>query len=29
MTAVATIQLLSVNVALPSYLCERRGHMIE
>ena len=29
MTAVATIELVSVNVALPSYLCERRGHMIE
>jgi MOSC domain-containing protein YiiM len=29
MTAVATIELVSVNVALPSYLCERRGKMIE
>src|SRR5215207_604475 len=29
MTAVATMQFLSVNVALPSYLTERRGHMIE
>ena len=29
MTAVATIELVSVNVALPSYLCERRGHIIE
>jgi MOSC domain-containing protein YiiM len=29
MTAVATVDLISVNVALPSYLCERRGHMIE
>lgn len=29
MTALATIGLVSVNVALPSYLCQRRGHMIE
>lgn len=29
MTAVATISLVSVNVALPSYLCERHGELIE
>lgn len=29
MTAVGTITLVSVNVALPSYLCERHGDMIE
>lgn len=29
MTAVSTITLISLNVALPSYLCQRRGHMIE
>ncbi len=29
MTAVAAISLVSVNVALPSYLCERHGDMIE
>lgn len=29
MTAVATISLISLNVALPSYLCERRGQMVE
>lgn len=29
MTAVTTIELVSVNVALPSYLCKRRGHMIQ
>lgn len=29
MTAIGAIALVSVNVALPSSLCERRGHMIE
>lgn len=29
MTAIATISLISLNVALPSYLCERHGQMIE
>ncbi len=29
MTATGTIGLISLNVALPSYLCKRRGHMIE
>lgn len=29
MTAIAAISLVSVNVAMPSYLCERRGQMIE
>lgn len=29
MTAVATISLISTNVALPSYLCERHGALIE
>lgn len=29
MTAISTITLRSVNVALPRYLCERRGHMVE
>lgn len=28
MTAPGTIELVSVNVALPSYLCQRRGHRI-
>jgi MOSC domain-containing protein YiiM len=29
MTVAVAIELISVNVALPSYLCERHGHMIE
>lgn len=29
MTTIAAIRLVSVNVALPSYLCERRGKTIE
>lgn len=29
MTAVATISLVSVNVAVPTYLCERHGELIE
>ncbi len=29
MIAAGTIELVSVNVAMPSYLCQRRGHMIE
>jgi MOSC domain-containing protein YiiM len=29
MTAISAIELVSVNAALPSYLCERRGKMIE
>ena len=29
MTAVATISLISLNVALPAYLCERHGQMVE
>ncbi len=29
MSAAACVELLSVNVALPSYLCKQRGHMIQ
>lgn len=29
MSVVTTIQLVSLNVALPSYLCERQGELIE